>query len=160
LNHFTLEQQSVIESTASTFQLHPGDLSAAIDHLRKQRTHVATSDQQAVLLPRTLPAIESTHAPHSTLPPLEMERADDDSDFGFPTDDQLLPTTECHFGFSIAPTAWSNCFANLLPNENQPPLREGYGVFNVFYSGIPICRLTILLIGGSNSDPQYVQPPE
>ena len=122
LSILTPEQQSIIENTASTFQLSPEDLSSAIDSLRKRRNLGPISDHERAFIPTTLSRPEDR--PPQTA--FEMDPVND-AEFGFSVEDQLLPTADGHFGFHITPAAWSNCFANLLPNDNPPTLQGDLG---------------------------------
>ena len=126
LSILTPEQQSIIENTASTFQLSPEDLSSAIDSLRKRRNLGPISDHEGAFIPTTLSRPED-RSPQTAFSYFEMGPANDDAEFGFSVEDQLLPTADGHFGFHITPAAWSNCFANLLPNDNPPTLQGDLG---------------------------------
>jgi hypothetical protein len=126
LSILTPEHQSIIENTASTFQLSPEDLSGAIDSLRKRRNLGPISDHEEAFIPATLSRPEDRPL-QTAFSYFEMDPVNDDAEFGFSVEDQLLPTADGHFGFHITPAAWSNCFANLLPNDNPPTLQGNLG---------------------------------
>jgi hypothetical protein len=117
---FTEEQHSIIEKTASFFQIHPSDLSAAIGSLRNtSRTASIPSNKAAfdsnALQPQTDYGQPNSLKETEFLGLQAMAMNDDWDPSGGASQSSM---TDKNFGFNTTPAAWSTCFANFIQPED------------------------------------------
>jgi hypothetical protein len=118
---FTEEQHAIIEKTASFFQIHPSDLSAAIGSLRNTSTTASIPSNKAAFDSNDLQSQADYGRPNSFEQTdfLGLQAMEMNNEWGPPGEASQSSMTDQIFGFSnTTPAAWSTCFADLFQPEN------------------------------------------